>query len=101
MRFHKKSTAGELYRPAMEITEQTYADRYFADLMDFMALHGKVGGVAEGILKQNLGYWAGYYDNETRQRVERLFKCAHPVFGSVEHRGAPTPGQALAAGVAK
>jgi len=33
------------------------------------------------ITKSNLGYYAGYYDEETRIRVEKMFQCVHPVFG--------------------
>jgi hypothetical protein len=49
--------------------------------------------------RHNLGYFAGYYDNETRERVERLFKCSHPIFGSIAKNGAPTAKEALAAGM--
>lgn len=45
-----------------------------------------------------VGYYAGYYDSETRERVERLFMCAHPVFGSIADNGAPTPDEAYDAG---
>jgi hypothetical protein len=49
---------------------------------------------AERLERVNLGYFAGYYDTETAQRVLTLFKAAHPIFGTV----APTPEQALEAG---
>lgn len=29
----------------------------------------------------NLGYYKGYYDGETIERVTKLFKVAHPIFG--------------------
>ena len=44
------------------------------------------GSEAEQICKSNLGYFAGYYDHETRMRVERLFKCSHPVFGVAKEK---------------
>ena len=53
---------------------------------------------AEKICKSNLGYYAGYYDNETRARVEKLFLCEHPIFGSIKENGAPTPEEAFNAG---
>ncbi len=46
----------------------------------------------------NLGYFAGYYDSETRERVERLFKCSHPVFGAIAACGQPSVKEAWAAG---
>ncbi len=54
---------------------------------------GKTREEAEEIERANLGYWAGYYRPETRERVERLFRCAHPFFGSIAEKGPPTPEQ--------
>ena len=53
---------------------------------------------AEEIERSNLGYWAGYFDNKTRARVERLFECAHPVFGAIDKVGAPTLEEAFQMG---
>lgn len=84
-------TIGEAYGPAMEITDQQEADEYFEALVVSCMKHGgHPREKAEWIERQNLGYYAGYYDKATRKRVERLFNCAHPVFGN----GAPTPEQA-------
>ena len=52
----------------------------------------------EAIERENIAYFAGYYDNETRARVERLFKCAHPVFGAIAENGPPSPELAFAKG---
>ena len=86
--FPKQVTYGDKYGPAMTITDQALADAYFercvAHTMSFD--HSRL--TAEAIERENLGYYAGYYDNETRQRVERLFRCAHPVFGKIAERGA-------------
>lgn len=92
-------TIKEAYGPAMEITDQSEADEYFEALVDGCMKHGgHPRKRAESIERQNLGYFAGYYDSATRERVERLFKCSHPVFGSIAENGAPTPEQALNAG---
>ena len=53
---------------------------------------------AEQIAKNNLGYYSGYYSDDTRQRVERLFKCSHPIFGSIDQVGPVTPQQAFSIG---
>jgi hypothetical protein len=53
---------------------------------------------AERIERANLGYYAGYYSTATRERVERLFSCAHPIFGAIASAGAPTPAEALLSG---
>lgn len=97
-------TYRECLAPAMEITEQDDADQYFAEYVKFQQrmkdAHPEETSehTAEQMCKINLGYYAGYYDAETRQRVERLFKCSHPVFGSVAQNGAPSPEQALQKG---
>jgi hypothetical protein len=93
-----KMTIGELYGPAMAITDQAAADEYFARLVERnMRCFGNSREVAEEHERANLGYYAGYgYD---RARVERLFRCAHPVFGSVAEKGHPTAEQAFIAGV--
>jgi hypothetical protein len=99
----KELTYGESLSPAMEITEQSDADQYFQSLMAFTqkALDKeprKDNATAEEIVKSNLGYWAGYYSEETRARVEKLFHCEHPIFGAIAEVGAPSPKVAFAIG---
>ena len=96
---HMIST-GDKYGPAMQIAEQSEADAYFERCVQHCMKWGNARDEAERIERANLGYYAGYYSNETRRRVERLFRCAHPVFGSIEQRGAPTQEEALRAGMA-
>lgn len=96
---------GAKYGPAMSLTDQAEADAYFEACVEHMqrmlAAEGKPADRAEAerVERTNLGYWAGYYDDETRARVERLFRCAHPVFGAIAENGPPTPEQAFRAGV--
>lgn len=101
-------TYADSYGPAMEITDQKEADVYFERLVsDRLGQRNKhVGALgrmsreeAEKIERGNLGYYAGYHGNETRERVERLFKCEHPIFGSIAQRGAPTAEEAFIIGV--
>lgn len=99
-RFRKGATYAETLGPGMEITDQAEADAYFKDLVELQMQFNPDPKEAESIARSNLGYYAGYYDDITRERVERLFKCKHPVFGSIAENGAPTPEQAFAAGVA-
>lgn len=56
---------------------------------------GRTREESEEIERSNLGYYAGYYDAETRERVERLFGAVHPIFG----RSTPTPAEAYSKGV--
>ena len=96
-----KITIGEKYSPAMEITDQAAADAYFEELVEHMMNHGvekHTRAEAEKLERSNLGYFAGYYGNETRERVEKLFKCSHPIFGSISKNGSPTVEEAFEAG---
>lgn len=77
-------TIGELYIPAMIINNQEDADIWFGLLVEYtMQFDDLTHSEATSIVKHNLGYCAGYYNVEIQWRVERLFKCSHPVFGKV------------------
>jgi len=93
-------TVREIYGPAMEITEQSAADDYLAAIVCYLVEEwGRPIAEASQVAKKNLGYFAGYYDAETRERVERLFQCEHPFFGSIAENGRPTPEEAFNIGV--
>lgn len=94
----KEVTIGDKYRPAMEIRDQGEADAYFERLVAHTQGFGESRERAEEVERINLGYFAGYYDSLTRERVERLFRCAHPVFGKVAENGSPTMEESLKAG---
>lgn len=93
----RMATFGEKYNPAMKITGQDKADAYFEDCVQHTMSFEKTREEAIEIEKANFGYWAGYYDHETRLRVEQLFRCAHPIFGPAKD-GTPTPEEAFEAG---
>lgn len=102
---NKKSlTYGEALDPAMNITDESDALQYLKQYVSFIQMQldsgeaSAEGKTAEEIAKINLGYYADYYSNETRQRIEKLFNCSHPVFGSIKLNGAPSTEQALEAG---
>lgn len=90
------------YEPAMEIETQEEADAYFRLCVQHtMQLPPATidREEAECIERNNIGYYAGYFSHETRERVERLFKCEHPVFGAIAKKGPPTPEEALRKGM--
>lgn len=93
----KNLTSGEAYGPAMKITDQEEADKYFLMLVGISMKDGQSREDAEKIQRANLGYFAGYYDHETRLRVEKLFNCVHPVFGPATN-GPPSPEEAFKKG---
>jgi len=96
----KQITFGAKYNPAMQIRTEAEAKDYFEVCVQHTMSHGNSREEAERIERQNLGYYAGYYDSETRERVERLFVCAHPVFGSIAKHGEPSPQTAFNTGMA-
>ena len=98
MELPKEITIGKKYEPAMEITEQSEADEYFEACVQHCMSFGKSREEAEIIERQNLGYFAGYYNAETRGRVEKLFSCTHPIFGSIANNGQPSLLHGLEAG---
>lgn len=69
---------------AIAVQDQDRADELFEE----MVLAAIAGGLALGreraeeATRRALGYYAGYFDHETRLRVERLFRCEHPYFGA-------------------
>ncbi len=49
-------------------------------------------------VRQNLAYMAGYCGTDVRERIEKLFKCEHPVFGSIAEMGVPTSRESFMCG---
>jgi len=97
-------TFKELLDPAMEIKENEDAKQYLASYVEWLEAAWLRDGKIEkepaiNIAKSNLGYWAGYYSESTRKRVENLFECEHPIFGSIEKNGRPTAEEALKLGI--
>lgn len=101
-------TYRDILGPAMNITDVDDAKQYLQSYVEYLIPHiiEKYTDADDefiyieslNIAKQNLGYYAGYYDNETRKRVETLFECSHPVFGSIETNGEMTPESAFELG---
>jgi hypothetical protein len=87
-----------LMKMAMRAVTQEHADEIFAALIEESMASGVDRESAEDIQRSNLGYTAGYYDAETRERVERLFNCVHPIFGPIAEKGQPTSDQAFRLG---
>ncbi len=82
--FTEGATIGEVYGPAMQITDPTQAAAYFARIVEHIMRDGKTQEEAEAMARSNLGYYSGYYGIETQRRVERIYGAIHPVFGSVD-----------------
>ena len=92
-------TYSECLDPAMKITNIDDANQYISEYIKYINKSKNDIFESEKIAKSNLGYYAGYYDSETRERVERLFMCQHPIFGSIKENGVPTAKEAFEAGL--
>ena len=72
---------------AIAATTQEEANSVLFDYVTFLIGAEKPDGdsrtwkEAEKLAKDNIGYFAGYYDKETRRRLYKLFNTEHPVFG--------------------
>ena len=80
-------TYGECLFPAMEITDLEDAQQYLQNYVEYIqkAINKEPredNKSALEIAKINLGYFAGYYNSEIQQRVNKLFCTTHPIFGS-------------------
>jgi hypothetical protein len=80
---------GEKYHPAMQVQTEQEATEYLHKLVMYHASRydGSDGARTSeqiyAIERGNIGYWTGYFDGETYERVNRLFKSVHPVFGEI------------------
>jgi hypothetical protein len=96
--FPENVTIGEKYGPAMRLTDQAEADAYFERCVEHTMRFVETREEAEKVERINLGYFAGYYSAEIRERVERLFRCRHPLLGSIAKHGQPTNEEAVELG---
>ena len=95
MKLPDEMTYGEELGPAMKITDPDKAKEYLKAMVErYMRITDNSREECERVAKVNLGYWAGYYDAETQERVNRLFNTEHPIFGKTQ----PTPEEAFEAG---
>lgn len=93
-------TWGDIGDPAMQITDQKEADEYLEDYVNFIMKIRPESSKLEAsvIARSNFGYFAGYFSDEVRERVERLFNTEHPIFGKISINGSPTKEEAFEMG---
>ena len=96
----KEITIGDKYSPCIKITDEEEAAKYFEECVEHTMSFGYNRLEAIRIEKQNIAYFAGYSDRETRIRVEKMFKCQHPILGKAADYN-PTQEEAFLFGVKK
>jgi len=64
-----------IWAQAMDIEDQAEADAFYEKMVAFVQTNPKYPAreAAEAVVKLNLGYFSGYYDEETIERADRLF----------------------------
>lgn len=98
-------TLNSFYGPATQIVDQAQADAYFESMVEYHLQSCAKQGIertreeAEEMERKNLAFFAGHYDSITRSRVERLFRAVHPILGSLNDQGHPTPEEAALIGI--
>lgn len=94
-------TIRQLYAPAMEVRTHEEAEAMLKHIVKEILRESPYLTERRALLvaRTNLGYYAGYYNDETRERVERLFSCEHPIFGRYSEKGSPTPEEAFKMGL--
>lgn len=97
--FPKDITVQEKYDGAIKIITEEDADKYFVGCVLHTRKYSGVS-VEQAIIieKNNIGYYAGYYDRNTRIRVEDLYDTQHPIFGKAS-KSIPTPEEAYLLGI--
>lgn len=96
-------TYGECLDPIFKITDKDDAMQYKQAYVDYTQNWLEKDPrsddmTAEQIVNINIGYYAGYGSNDDRKRIEELFECSHPVFGSIKKNGSPTGKEAFECG---
>lgn len=95
----KSNTYGAIYGPAMSLSTKEEADDWWESAVEnLMSRWDKSREETEDVVRENLGYWTGYYDAATAQRVFALFahrNVSHPIFGT---RTDVTPQEAFDSG---
>jgi len=93
-------TIRDILGPAMKIKTKADAEQYMRALVAHYIKYAvdekyKIPEGALALARGNLGYYAGYYDPVTRDRVNKLFGAVHPIFGATT----PTQKEAFEAGL--
>jgi hypothetical protein len=76
-------TYEETLGPTQYVETEEEAREYFENLVNYIqrVAPDMPREEAERVQRINIGYYSGYFDRETMQRVQRLFKVSHPIFG--------------------
>ena len=75
---------GEVFNEALRLakTDSNEAKEFFKKYVSLISKRNHCSlDKATEIAKSNLGYFAGYYDEETCDIIYKTYQCSHPIFG--------------------
>lgn len=93
-------TAGEIFDTALNLakTDKHNAGVFFNTYVDWVRDTNECSHEeAEKIVKDNLGYFSGYYNKEVSDIIYSTYNCEHPIFG--KHPFGISPEDAYLAGL--
>ena len=79
------NTMGEVFNEALRIakTDKDEAQDFFYEYVNHISFTNKYSwDKSIEIAKSNLGYFAGYYNQETCDIIYKTYQCSHPIFGN-------------------
>ena len=93
-------TYGEMMKEAMAIKTQEEADDFLKREVTCMKEHNPTWSLekCESVVKSNLGYMAGYYDQTASLHVQKFWGANHPIFGGPSYWGNLSPKEAFEKG---
>jgi hypothetical protein len=82
--FNKHSTLGDVMDEVMKIVAFDDDEAAVELIDDYGTIIQRANPGSDGrqVARDNIGYMAGYYGDETREAIFRLFECEHPILGT-------------------
>lgn len=78
-------TMGEIFNTALDVAKTGNSDRcqeFLTSYVEYIVSESNRNvAEAEDIAKSNLGYFAGYYNSEVYETINKAYGAVHPVFG--------------------
>ena len=78
------NTIGEVFNEALRLakTDNDEAQDFFYQYVNHISFVNKYSwDKSIEIAKSNLGYFAGYYNQEVCDIIYKTYQCSHPIFG--------------------
>jgi CRISPR/Cas system CSM-associated protein Csm2 small subunit len=78
------NTMGEVFNLALKLAKEDTeeAKNWFYEYVNYISMKNHFSwDKSIEIAKSNLGYFAGYYDRETCDIINKVYGAQHPIFG--------------------